>query len=45
MSLIFAHEAALVPIIVTVAANIVYSVAGVWVLTKLLNSEKVMFSK
>lgn len=45
MSLIFAHEAALVPILITVAANIVYSVVGVWVLTKLLNSEKVMFSK
>ena len=45
MSLIFAHEAALVPVLITLAANIVYSVVGVWVLTKLLNSEKVMFSK
>lgn len=45
MSMVFAHEAALVPVVITVAANIVYAVLGVWVLTKLLNSEKVMFSK
>ena len=45
MSMVFAHEAALVPVVITMAANIVYAVLGVWVLTKLLNSEKVMFSK
>lgn len=45
MSMVFAHEAALVPVVITMAANIVYAVVGVWVLTKLLNSEKVMFSK
>lgn len=45
MSLVFAREVTLLPVVITVAANIVYSVLGVWVLTKLLNSEKVMFSK
>lgn len=45
MSLVFAREVTLIPVVITVAANIVYSVLGVWVLTKLLNSEKVMFSK
>lgn len=45
MSLVFAREVTLLPVVITVAANIVYAVLGVWVLTKLLNSEKVMFSK
>ena len=45
MSMVFAREVTLLPVVITVAANIVYSVLGVWVLTKLLNSEKVMFSK
>lgn len=45
MSMVFAREVTLIPVVITVAANIVYSVLGVWVLTKLLNSEKVMFSK
>ena len=45
MSMVFAHEVSLLPVIITVASNIVYAVLGVWVLTKLLNSEKVMFSK
>ena len=45
MSMVFAHEVSLLPVIITVASNIVYAVLGVWVLAKLLNSEKVMFSK
>lgn len=32
-------------IIVTIAANVVYTGAGVFILTKMFNSEKVMFSK
>ena len=45
MSMVFAREVTLIPVVITVAANIIYSLLGVWVLTKLLNSEKVMFSK
>jgi sodium transport system permease protein len=45
MSQVFAHEAHLLPIIITIAANALYTGLGIWVLTKLFNSEKVMFSK
>lgn len=45
MSQVFAHEAHLLPIIITIAANAVYTGLGIWVLTKMFNSEKVMFSK
>lgn len=45
MSQVFAHEAHLLPIVITIAANALYTVLGIWVLTKMFNSEKVMFSK
>jgi sodium transport system permease protein len=45
MSQVFAHEAHLMPIIITIAANALYTGLGIWVLTKMFNSEKVMFSK
>lgn len=45
MSGIFSLEADMVNIAVTVVANIIYAGAGVFVLTKMFNSEKVMFSK
>lgn len=45
MSQVFAHEAHLLPIIITIAANALYTGLGIWVLTKMFNSEKVMFSK
>jgi sodium transport system permease protein len=45
MSGIFSLEADMVNIAVTVAANICYSGLGVFVLTKMFDSEKVMFSK
>ena len=45
MSQVFAHEAHLRPIIITIAANALYTGLGIWVLTKMFNSEKVMFSK
>lgn len=45
MSQVFAHEAQLMPIIITIAANALYTGLGIWVLTKMFNSEKVMFSK
>jgi hypothetical protein len=34
-----------IPVIVTLAANVVYTGIAVWVLTRMFNSEKVMFSK
>lgn len=45
MSQVFAHEAQLLPVVITIVANILYTVLGVWVLTRMFNSEKVMFSK
>lgn len=43
MSAIFAHKAAILPIVITMVSNILYTIAGVWVLTKMFNSEKIMF--
>ncbi len=45
MSGIFSLEADMVNIAVTVVANICYAGVGVFVLTKMFDSEKVMFSK
>ena len=45
MSQVFAHEAHLLPIVITIVANTIYTVLGIWVLTRMFNSEKVMFSK
>lgn len=45
MTSVFAHEMKWMPVIVTLAANVVYTGIAVWVLTRLFNSEKVMFSK
>lgn len=45
MTATFAHEMKWLPVIVTLAANVVYTGIAVWVLTKMFNSEKVMFSK
>ena len=45
MTATFAHEMRWLPVIVTLAANVVYTGVAVWVLTKMFNSEKVMFSK
>lgn len=39
------HEMQWTPVIVTLAANVVYTGVAVWGLTKMFNSEKVMFSK
>ena len=33
------------PVIVTLASDVVYTGIAVWVLTRMFNSEKVMFSK
>ena len=45
MTSVFAHEMNWIPVIVTLAANVVYTGIAVWVLTRMFNSEKVMFSK
>ena len=45
MTAVFAHELRWMPVIVTLAANVVYTGIAVWGLTRMFNSEKVMFSK
>ena len=45
MTSVFAHEMKWIPVIVTLVANVVYTGIAVWVLTRMFNSEKVMFSK
>ena len=45
MTSVFAHEMTWMPVIVTLAANVAYTGLAVWVLTRMFNSEKVMFSK
>ena len=45
MTAVFAHEMKWLPVIVTLIANVVYTGIAVWGLTRMFNSEKVMFSK
>jgi sodium transport system permease protein len=45
MTSVFAREMEWMPVIVTLAANVGYTGIAVWVLTRMFNSEKVMFSK
>lgn len=45
MTSVFAHEMKWMPVIVTLAANVCYTGIAVWGLTRMFNSEKVMFSK
>ena len=45
MTALLQHELALLNAGVTVGANIAYTVCAVWVLTKMFNNEKVMFSR
>ncbi|MBR2194170.1 MAG: ABC transporter permease [Salinivirgaceae bacterium] len=45
MTALLQHELALLNAVVTVGANIAYMVCAVWVLTKMFNNEKVMFSR
>ncbi len=45
MTGVLLHEMQWTPIIVTLASNVVYTCIAVWGLTKMFNSEKVMFSK
>ncbi len=45
MTSVFAHEMKWMPVIVTLVANVVYTGFAIWGLTRMFNSEKVMFSK
>ncbi len=45
MTALLQHELALVNVVVTIGANIFYTAFAVWVLTKMFNNEKVMFSR
>ena len=45
MTAVFAHEMKWMPVIVTLVANVIYTGVAVWGLTRMFNSEKVMFSK
>lgn len=45
MTAILSHEATLAALLLTVGANLLYSVGGAWVLTRLISSERVMFNK
>ena len=45
MTTVFAHEMKWMPVIVMLASNIIYTGIAVWGLTRMFNSEKVMFSK
>jgi len=45
MTAVFAHEMQWIPVIVTLVSNVLYTIIGVWGLTRMFNSEKVMFSR
>ena len=45
MTATFAHEMRWMPVAVTLASNLAYTGVAVWGLTRMFNSEKVMFSK
>ena len=45
MTSVFAHEMKWMPVLVMLVSNVVYTGIAVWGLTRMFNSEKVMFSK
>lgn len=45
MTSVLAHEASLSMLFVTVGVNVLYAAFSAWVLTRLISSERVMFSK
>ena len=45
MTAVFLHETAWLPVIVTLASDVVYTGIAVWGLTRMFNSEKIMFSR
>lgn len=42
---VFSFDAKALPMVITICANVLYTAIAVWVLTKMFNSEKVMFGK
>ena len=45
MTAVFGHDLQWMPVIVTMASDVVYTGIAVWGLTRMFNSEKVMFSR
>ena len=45
MTAVFSHELAWTPVIVTLVSDVVYTGIAVWGLTKMFNSEKIMFAR
>ena len=45
MTAVFSHELAWTPVVVTLASDVVYTGIAVWGLTRMFNSEKVMFAR
>ena len=45
MTAVFSHELVWTPVLVTLISDVVYTGIAVWGLTRMFNSEKVMFSK
>ena len=45
MAAVFSHEMTWMPVIVTLASDVVYTGVAVWVLTRMFNSEKIMFAR
>ena len=45
MTSVFAHELQWAPVLITLAANVIYTGIAVWGLTRMFSSEKVMFAK
>ena len=45
MTAVFSHELVWTPVLVTLVSDVVYTGIAVWGLTRMFNSEKVMFSK
>ena len=45
MVAVFSHEMSWMPVVVTLASDVVYTGVAVWGLTKMFNSEKIMFAR
>ena len=45
MTAVFSHELAWMPVVVTLASNVAYTGIAVWGLTRMFNSEKIMFAR
>lgn len=45
MTAVFGHEMQWMPVLVTLASDVVYTGIAVWGLTRMFNSEKIMFSR